>query len=700
MKKILLALAFFLAGALPSHAQYIPPQIQVPCSSIVVFPVISGAPITDFFLNLNCNVTSSTISGSLQPGMEVAITITQSVGGNTFAWPTNFTTASIPAVPTGAGSTVASTWQYCGFVGLGLACPSGNWQNTDVGPASGIPTFGSTIYASNFGVKGGGIKYCDAAWTNASSTVTINNTTGYVDQQFTPAMTGWLVFGSNADCNNFNIQTGTVVQVPLGTLTVSATGNSATISTTTTGACTSNAGGAVCQLYIFPQDDGPALQSAWNATITACGNAQGATLILPVTTLFSGQFILGASNNQCGGDNDMASGTGLLGVACQGPTGCVVVPSPTLNWSTVPAGNGGFFSKPSFNAQNGGLRYRDFTIDCGGQGSPTNGLAHQVLFVAGNSILDNVSVLRCGTQFAIGTSNSGGLAIFLNHVNLRGNGSSVGFELNAGQGTFITNSDIIWGTGGLVQFTCGGALGKCVSIGNHYELGNNGTTGMILVGASAANFVDFIGDHIDAANNVNQPYIEVSASAGGKVNVTNVEFINPVANNNIGLKVDSGGTATIEGSFFGLSSLTSIGINNAGTLFDLGGNTNTSVTPYTGAGALFGSPSITGTALTTGSIGLTSGWGTSTVATANGDSHTGRFTITGAAGAASPTITLTFPSVYYVAPQSCQLIETGANDFASLSNPVSAAASTTSVVFTLTGTPVAVTYQFDYRCGP
>lgn len=136
-------------------------------------------------------------------------------------------------------------------------------------------------------------------------------------------------------------------------------------------------------------------------------------------------------------------------------------------------------------------------------------------------------------------------------------------------------------------------------------------------------------------------------------------------------------------------------------LYDNGGNTFTApIFANTVANTVFGSNSITGTALATSNIGLTSGWATSSVATAVGDSHSGRFTITGAVGSPTPTLTLTFPTAYYVAPASCQLIETGANDIATLTNPISASASTTSVVFTLTGTPTTVTYQFDYKCGP
>jgi hypothetical protein len=136
---------------------------------------------------------------------------------------------------------------------------------------------------------------------------------------------------------------------------------------------------------------------------------------------------------------------------------------------------------------------------------------------------------------------------------------------------------------------------------------------------------------------------------------------------------------------------------------DEGGNTFTAG----GAGTITGcqvanSNSASGTiTLTSTQVGLTSGWGTSSFGSGTGDAHKGHFTVTGAAGSASPTLTLTYPHAYpLVAPASCLLFETAADITGGLSSVVSGTPGLSSVVFTFTGTPTAVTYTFDYECGP
>ena len=121
------------------------------CASSMTFTTTS-AFITDFFLNLNCNVTSSVMAGPFVTGSEAVFTITQATGGNTFAWPTAF--LNTPPLANPAGAATVATFQYCGAIGNGNACPANSWQNTDVGPAgvaaSGIQTawqkIGPVIY--------------------------------------------------------------------------------------------------------------------------------------------------------------------------------------------------------------------------------------------------------------------------------------------------------------------------------------------------------------------------------------------------------------------------------------------------------------------------------------------------------------------------------------------------------------------------
>lgn len=138
-----------------------------------------------------------------------------------------------------------------------------------------------------------------------------------------------------------------------------------------------------------------------------------------------------------------------------------------------------------------------------------------------------------------------------------------------------------------------------------------------------------------------------------------------------------------------------------GSLFDAAFNAAQGSLCPTGltqtGGSIFGSSSITGTACATGNWALTSGWGTSSIAsvTAGGDSHRCQVVITGAAGAAGPVLTWTFPKAYLQAPGSCQISFNG-----TLTGESTGVPTKTSVAFTFTGTPSAQTYNLDASCGP
>jgi hypothetical protein len=129
------------AGGIPST------QVNVPCVASPTF-TIGSTFITDFFMNLNCNVTSSTMAGTLVAGVEATFTLTQdATGGRTFTWPAGF--LNTPTLNTLAGSTTVATFQYCGAVGSGNACPANSWQNTDVGPTGAV--VGPVINVTNYG---------------------------------------------------------------------------------------------------------------------------------------------------------------------------------------------------------------------------------------------------------------------------------------------------------------------------------------------------------------------------------------------------------------------------------------------------------------------------------------------------------------------------------------------------------------------
>jgi hypothetical protein len=124
-------------------------SVPVTCASSMTFPM-AVTFATDFFVNLNCSVTSSAMSGTLTTGQEAVFTLTQDATGNrTFTWPVNF--LNTPTLNIAANGTTVVTFQYCGATGNGNACPAGNWQNTDVGPAGAIsfPVTGPGVFTNS-----------------------------------------------------------------------------------------------------------------------------------------------------------------------------------------------------------------------------------------------------------------------------------------------------------------------------------------------------------------------------------------------------------------------------------------------------------------------------------------------------------------------------------------------------------------------
>jgi hypothetical protein len=130
-------------------------NVPVTCAASLTFTVTTSF-ITDFVLPLTCSVTSSVMAGPFTcPAngqcTEAAFAITQdSVGNRPFVWPINFVNA--PSISLWPGSSTNVTFQYCGTVGNGNACPANSWINTAAGDSgAGGPAawqrIGPVIYA-------------------------------------------------------------------------------------------------------------------------------------------------------------------------------------------------------------------------------------------------------------------------------------------------------------------------------------------------------------------------------------------------------------------------------------------------------------------------------------------------------------------------------------------------------------------------
>lgn len=118
------------------------PQTITDAASINLV-VISGCNITDNFLTLSQATTIAGVTGTIAANTEITLTVQQNgTGGWTLAFPGNF--LNVPTIQSGANLTTAMTFQYCGAVGNGTACPAGDWQNTDIGPSGALPATPTT----------------------------------------------------------------------------------------------------------------------------------------------------------------------------------------------------------------------------------------------------------------------------------------------------------------------------------------------------------------------------------------------------------------------------------------------------------------------------------------------------------------------------------------------------------------------------
>jgi hypothetical protein len=192
----------------------------------------------------------------------------------------------------------------------------------------------------------------------------------------------------------------------------------------------------------------------------------------------------------------------------------------------------------------------------------------------------------------------------------------------------------------------------------------------------------------------------VTVASGGTAFIDHSTFFTAQGTTGIGLQVLAGGTAHIKNDDFQTSG-GNVSINNAGTLFDDGGNNPGTGALFVNTGTVVGDGSITGVLDVAGNHALTSGWGTANVNTVSGFTKDVRLTIsvTGGAPAAGPVLTDTFANPFFVTPGGgCTLLQVGGT-FGVLSNPVASALSTTGVTWTFTGTPVVgQSYSFARHC--
>jgi hypothetical protein len=547
---------------------------------------------------------------------------------------------------------------------------------------------GNVVNALAYGVVPDGKYVIDATVTSGSQTVTCPN----ADCNFTIADMGKIVFATYGAVTGYYTYIQGVLVVPQGTITGVGSSNSITVSIAATATHVATA------VLIWGTDNTTALAAAWTAAI-AGPTSICLPLYLPAGLMLdqSGQFnsAPAACTNTSSGNR---TGTAVYG---QGQGVSQIVVTPNFNFSTC-AGSpwfGCFGNNVGSTQFFGGTQFRYWSIWGGGYAA-ANPTSTQYMVVANsNSVFEDFAVLGFGsTGSHLGCANLYGDPVTLINFQCDGVGGLVGW--------FIPSFAQVFSSG--LSYS-GDTLGTSVSLQGLLQSSNNifgpsaQATGIFITSTAqwfSANdqYLDFGGTGYTTA--------EASITNGGYAAVTNGFFNNSRDGATSVVWYNTGGTARFSQTKFNalVSAASSYVIYQGnGVIYDDCGNSlvNGHIPYLLAAGYLAGSCSATGTALVTANVALTSGWGTSTVSAPAGASHAGVFTVTtGGVPGASPVVTLTFPTPFWVPPASCTLLQIGGT-FGTITNPSTGTPTISSVAWTFSGTPIATqVYTFSYQCGP
>jgi hypothetical protein len=631
---------------------------------------------------------SGTFSMTLQPEV--------SINGST---PQN--SQVTPSTSTTPQSTITTTGNYLAAVGgydSFLLCvssyssgsatvvlnPSPALNAGLIGGAAGSATAAALngVYAANgFGLHDDGRFILDVSTSLSSPTVTCPNN----DCNFTAADNGKICFATNmTQGGGPNFRTAKVI-LGQATLTV------LTSQTANCGSSNANTAVSAAGVFIWGSDDTTPLKNAFTQALGSCSglilpgtNSQGtgpaAMLVQAAEFGYTGTM---ATNANCSlGVGESGRGMAVRG---QGERTSYVIPTPNFDPTTCtfgPNAQGCFFGTPD------GYEISDFTIWGGGNANPGSGFNGKTAVNMGGAnwvYAHDMQFLGWGAGNTNGIGGAGiyiaGLYAVLDHVNLDGFGGGNGSSaVLAGGATEIIGGQFWDVSGNLLEIssaiptpvqtfgnTMGDAFtGKCVVKVDNFSTWNS--------------YGDIIG--YDIANPGN---LICASTAGYVMNLSG----DSLATNTTGITAISNPASTgivrLQNTTISVPSGTAI--NNVGSYFDLGGNQILSATtPYTGAGNVFGSLSITGTVQTSGNVALT-GFGSSpSVGTVSGDSRLEQFTITIGSTPTTGSMVVTFPTPFLTAPICNAPVVAGTNTTLGYFTPGTISA--TSAAFTYVGTLV------------
>lgn len=500
----------------------------------------------------------------------------------------------------------------------------------------------------------------------------------------TNATVGQIAFATSLSPAGFS--SSTLVIIAQGTIAVINSNTQIVLTTAPT-----QASASVC--LVWGDDETLNLINAW-AACTTFAEAPSMLILPGENPQKNGPAVIlvqKAQLNSTGTPVGTGGARNGLGATGGGQSATYIVPTPNFDTATV-VGSTCFLNNPD------GAEFSNFTISGMGNGRPGVAYANLIgaqIFSANNAFLRDMAFLFWGgsTTNGMGTGLQLTGQIVAHDINVDGFGQ-VGIKCAASGslGAATLNQCSAWDNGYCNLYITGanpvftnhcsfGASSQGCSVnGGGVWVSTGDTFGVSSSGYAAAAIL--VG-YTNLASGVVQ--------GAGTATMIGARVICPNGSDLIYLNTASDFLTIIGCTLNNLTGAGSIFINNNGSLTDGGGNLFTTAagsTPYSGTGVLYGALSITGAPQVSGNIGLTSGWGTgAAVSAVSGNTRLFKFTVTvGTTPGASPVLTLTFPTKFLVAPI-CRAGQTGGNN--PWQNMIVGAVTTSSVVVTWNGTPVA-----------
>lgn len=452
-----------------------------------------------------------------------------------------------------------------GFVHAQTQIGGGTGGASPAGP--GIPTYNgpNIIYVSNYGSVGNGqpgkgVRFFDGSFTSGSKTVTVGNNTNESDPCVTSAMIGWLFHGANVPSTSVAGFLSNGAQFAAGTtITAVASCTSFTVSNNAGATCTSGVGSSLCQIVIAPYDDQPAYQAALNQIMPATGgNSCNGKLVLPQGISWIGSPLRVTSKcNALVSSNGTGSGVFIEG---QGAASTTLFLAPGT-WTTS-INQGALFYNTSGN---NGVHLANFSVDGAGQLQSVS--AQGYLFVLGqNSSMSYVNAY----QWAIGQSGvscvgGDGAEAIIDHGFIGAVGIGAG-DVLIGNYCKSSFNAYFWSlaTSGADAIIAGTTAWSTNDTFDGPSLGN----GLLAnAGEGWVDHAEFVGNSTNKA--------DVSVTSGAILHLTNSKIINPQSGTNpVAIQTDSTPSIVyLQDSTILFNANSGKAFNNAGTIYDLGGNT-------------------------------------------------------------------------------------------------------------------------------